>query len=195
MNTSKSKISTKDLVITAALTAFVVVLQLLGSFIKFGTFSISLVLVPIVIGAAVCGIWSGAWLGFVFGFIVMLQPDTLFFIEMSFFGTLVTVMVKGIACGLVAAVVYKLLANVNRYLAVFCAAVACPVANTGIFLLGTSIFFTDYVRTSAGGANAFLWMIVAFVGFNFLFELVFNLLLSPAVVRILDIIDGKVKNK
>ena len=33
-------------------TAIVIVLQLLGSFIKFGVVSISLVLIPIVVGAA-----------------------------------------------------------------------------------------------------------------------------------------------
>lgn len=42
----------QSLVGTAIVSAVVVVLQLLGSFIKFGTFSVSLVLVPIVIGAA-----------------------------------------------------------------------------------------------------------------------------------------------
>ena len=39
----------------SALTALVVVLQMLGSTIRLGTFSVSLVLIPIVIGAATCG--------------------------------------------------------------------------------------------------------------------------------------------
>ena len=43
----------------------------MGSFIRFGPFSISLVLIPIVIGAATCGIKIGAWLGLVFGAVVM----------------------------------------------------------------------------------------------------------------------------
>ena len=45
-------------------TAIVVVLQFLGGGIKFGMFSISLVLVPIVVGAAVYGWAAGGWLGF-----------------------------------------------------------------------------------------------------------------------------------
>ena len=52
--TKNKQITTRTMVLTAVLTAVVVVLQLLGSFIRFGPFSISLVLVPIVIGAAVC---------------------------------------------------------------------------------------------------------------------------------------------
>ena len=60
-------LSTRTMVLVAVMTSLVVVLQLLGSFIRFGPFSISLVLVPIVIGAAVCGSAAGAWLGFAFG--------------------------------------------------------------------------------------------------------------------------------
>ena len=48
------------------------ILQLLGSFIKIGPVSISLVLIPIVIGAAVYGLKTGAWLGLVFGIVVLL---------------------------------------------------------------------------------------------------------------------------
>ena len=52
---TKKKFETKKMVLSAVFTAIVLVLQMLGSFVKFGPFSISLVLVPIVIGAAVCG--------------------------------------------------------------------------------------------------------------------------------------------
>ena len=51
---------TKRVVGVGIFTAIVVVLQLLGSFIKFGTFSVSLVLIPIVVGAALYGIGAGA---------------------------------------------------------------------------------------------------------------------------------------
>ena len=47
--------------------AIIVVLQLIGGGIRFGTFSISLVLVPIVVGTAVYGWQMGGWLGLVFG--------------------------------------------------------------------------------------------------------------------------------
>ena len=51
MNNSNGK--TRRLAGLALFTAIVVVLQLLGSFIKFGPFAVSLVLIPIVVGAAV----------------------------------------------------------------------------------------------------------------------------------------------
>ena len=55
MSTERKK-QTENLVLGAILTAIVVVLQILGGFIKFGPFSVSLVLIPIVIGAAKCGV-------------------------------------------------------------------------------------------------------------------------------------------
>ena len=61
--------NTQKIVGLGLFTAIVIVLQLMGSFIRFGTFSISLVLVPVVIGAALyaqvlargsalCSAWS-----------------------------------------------------------------------------------------------------------------------------------------
>ena len=70
-NQVKRKAKTANMVMCAILIALVVVLQSMGSFIRFGPFSISLVLVPIVIGAAICGKWVGALLGFVFSLIVL----------------------------------------------------------------------------------------------------------------------------
>ena len=68
------KVNAKKIAGVGLLTALVVVLQLLGSFIKFGTVSISLVLIPIVVGAALYGVGAGAWLGGVFAVVVLCQP-------------------------------------------------------------------------------------------------------------------------
>ncbi|UKI23399.1 MAG: hypothetical protein L6V88_02460 [Anaerotruncus sp.] len=50
-------------------------LQLIGGGIKVGAFSVSLVLIPIVLGTALYGIGAGAWLGLVFGVTVILTGD------------------------------------------------------------------------------------------------------------------------
>lgn len=184
-----NKISTKKLVLAAILTALVIILQLIGQFIRFGTVSISLVLLPIVIGAAMCGVGVGAWLGFVFGAVVLCQADTQFFYAMSIPGTIITVLVKGTMCGLVAGYVYKLFAKKNRYVATVAAAIVCPVVNTGIFLIGSAIFFMDWVTASAAGQNLLVFIIVGLVGINFLAELISNIVLSPIVVRLLNIND------
>ena len=176
-------------------TAIVIVLQLLGSFIKFGVFSISLVLIPIVVGAALYGIGAGAWLGAVFGVIVLLQPDTALFLNMNMPGTIVTVLLKGILAGVASGAVYKLLSSKNKYLGVISAAIVCPIVNTGIFLLGCRLFFYDWILENAAGANAFVFMITTFVGANFLFETATNLILSPSIVKIINIGKKQLKTK
>jgi uncharacterized membrane protein len=181
------KMSTEVLVFGAVLTALVVVLQLMGSFIRFGMFSISLVLIPIVIGAATCGTAVATWLGAVFGVTVLLSGDAAAFMAINVGGTIVTVMLKGIACGFASGVVYNLLAKYNRYAAVICAAVACPLVNTGVFVLGCFAFFMDTITVWAGGSNAGAFILTGLVGFNFFFELGTNMILGPVVVRLLNL--------
>ena len=188
--TNKRLMATRALALGAILTALVVVLQCMGQFIRFGMFSISLVLIPIVIGAATCGPKVSTWLGFVFG-VVVLFTDAGAFLAVSVFGTIVTVLVKGAACGLAAGLVYKLLENKNRYLAVFAAAIACPIVNTGIFLIGCVLFFFETVEgwgLALGFENAASYMFLGLAGGNFLFEMAANLVLSPIVVRLLQIV-------
>ena len=181
---------TKVLVGTGILTAVVVVLQALVSGIRFGPFSITLVLIPIVVGAALYGFKSGAWLGFVFGAVV-LATDAGAFLAVSVPGTVITCILKGVLAGLAAGLVYKLLEEKNRYAAVIAAALVCPVVNTGIFLLGCSIFFMDTISEWAAGAgfeSASAYMILGMVGLNFVVETVVNIVLSSVIVRILNII-------
>ena len=187
--TNKSKESTKKLVLGAVLTALVVVLQLLGSFIHLGPFSISLVLVPIVIGAAMCGYKIGGWLGLVFGVAVLLSGDAAAFFTVDVVGTIVTVLVKGTLCGLLAGITYKLIERHNQYLAVMLAAVVCPVVNTGVFLLGCKIFFMSTITQwgiAEGFSNAASYMFLGLAGGNFLVELAVNIVLAPVILRVLN---------
>lgn len=188
---TKKKPNIQSLATGGILTALVVVLQMLGQFIKFGPFSISLVLVPIVLGAALCGTKVSTWLGFVFG-IAVLYTDAGLFLEISPVGTVITVMLKGTLCGLAAGLVYSALnkkLNKNTF-AVMAAALVCPVVNTGIFLLGCVVFFLETVRgwgVAGGFENVATYLIVGMVGINFLVELAINIFLSPVVVRIIGI--------
>lgn len=185
------KAKTKKLVMCAILSAIVIVLQFLGSFIKFGPFSITLVLVPIVVGAAICGRFSGAWLGFVFGVSVLISGDASAFMAVSPLGAILTVLVKGTLCGYAAELVYRSL-KTNRYVAIFASAIVCPVVNTGIFLIGCKLFFmeliTQWAEAFGLGSNVGLYMIVVLVGGNFIFEIIANIILSPIIVRITNLL-------
>ncbi len=187
--TQDRKKQTQTLVLGAILTALVIVLQLLGSFIRFGMFSVSLVLVPIIIGAATCGTKIGTWLGFIFGVAVLLSGDAASFIAVDLAGTIITVLLKGTLCGLAAGFTYNLLKNRNQYLAVAVSAVVCPVVNTGVFLLGCVIFFFEAVASwgmSLGFTNTVEYMFIGLAGGNFIFELLVNIILTPVIIRVLN---------
>lgn len=110
---SKNKKAVQSLVITAILAALVVVLQIVGG-ISVGAVSITLTLVPIVVGAILLGPAYGAALGFVFGVIVSI----LSVIGKDVGGQMVfqanpviawiLCLAKGTAAGFLPAVIYRL---------------------------------------------------------------------------------------
>ncbi len=186
----KNQEKIRNMVGTALLIAVVVVVQFLGGGIKLGMFSISLVLVPIVVGAAIYGWKAGALLGLSFGAAVLLSGDAAAFMVVDPLATVLVVLVKGIACGLAAALVYQLLERCNKTVAVFTAALVCPVVNTGVFLIGCQLFFLETVTEWAkalGFADAGSYMILGLAGGNFITEVVVNLVLAPVIVRLIAI--------
>lgn len=183
-NLSKNQIH--KLVGIALLGAIVVILQLIGQYIRVGPVSISLVLIPIVVGAAVYGPSAGGILGFVFSIVVLCQPDTGAFYAVSVPGTIITVVTKGVCAGLASGCAYRMLAKRNRTVAVIAAAIVSPFVNTGLFSLGCRIFFWDFLA-QLGGGNALVFLITGLIGFNFLVELAVNLVCGPAILRIIRI--------
>ena len=180
----------KNMVGIGLFTAIVVVLQFLGGGIKFGIFSISLVLIPIVVGSALYTWKAGAFLGLAFGTAVLLSGDAAAFLTVDPIATVVVVLVKGTLCGLTAGLIYELLKKFNNVVAVVAAAIICPVVNTGIFLLGCKLFFMPTITqcaSAAGFENAGAYMILGLVGVNFLIELGVNVVLSPVIVRLIKL--------
>lgn len=199
---SNSLKKTKVLVGMAIFTAIVVVLQLLASSIKIGPFSPSLVLIPIVIGAAAYGTAAGAWLGLVFGIVVLIGCITgtdgggQLMWNYNPFVTAVICLVKGAAAGYLAGLVFRALEKKNQMAATVAAAVVCPVVNTGLFTLGAVLVFKPLLlewaaawaaQTGRAGTSLVAYIFLSLIGLNFLIEMVINVVLSPVVVRILKI--------
>ena len=187
MENKKTGISTSTIVGIGLLTAIVVVLQFISMWLRFSAFSITLTLVPIVVGAALYGKWAGAWLGFAFGVAVLLTGDANAFLAISVPGTIITVLLKGALSGICAGLVYRALCKKNQIAAVIAAAVTAPVVNTGVFLLGCCAFFLDTLKVWAGEMDVVAYMFIGLVGLNFLIELGINLVLNPAIVSIIKI--------
>lgn len=185
---------TQKIVGIGLFTAIIVVLQLLAATIKFGPFSITLVLAPIVIGAALYGIGAGAWLGLVFGVSVLISGDAAAFMTISPIGTVLTVLMKGMLAGLAAALVYKAIEGKNKTVAVVMAGIVSPIVNTGIFLAGCYIFFQEWL-TAAFGTTGFATVVAGLVSVNFAVELGINMILASVIVRIIDIGKKQIKSK
>ena len=186
MNNSNGK--TRRLAGLALFTAIVVVLQLLGSFIKVGPFAVSLVLIPIVVGAAVYGVKAGAWLGFVFGVVVTIavvtgadQGGYIMFSARPVMTVLVC-LIKGTAAGLL---VYRAISKTNALAGVIVAASAAPVVNTGLFVLAMLLFYQPQLQAWAGDTTVATYIVTGLVGVNFLLELGVNLVLSPTITRLI----------
>ena len=185
MNNSNGK--TRRLAGLALFTAIVVVLQLLGSFIKVGPFAVSLVLIPIVVGAAVYGVSAGAWLGFVFGVVVTIavvtgadQGGYIMFSARPVMTVLVC-LIKGTAAGYVAGLLYRAIGKKHPLAGV----IVAPVVNTGLFVLAMVLFYQPQLQAWAGGTAVATYVVTGLVGVNFLLELGVNLVLSPTITRLI----------
>lgn len=179
---------TQTVVGLGILTALVVILQFVSMGLRFTAFSITLTLIPIVVGAALFGWKWGAWLGFVFGVTVLLTGDAAAFLAINIPGTIITVLVKGAMSGVCAGFAYKLLEKKNTIAAVLVASIVAPVVNTGIFTLGCYIFFIDSISAAAteGGYSTFVFIVLFYIGINFLIEFGTNIILNPAAVAIIN---------
>lgn len=176
----------------ALLMAMVIVLQFVSSSIPpiAGAVSISLVLIPIVMGGAVFGVSAGVILGATFGVVVLINcitgadPGGAMVFQANPAMCVAVVMGKGILAGLLSACTYKLLKGKNPYAAMLCAAIVCPLVNTGFFITCMMLFFREVLAAWAGGSNILGYVLTGLVLCNFVPELLINVVFSPAGQRI-----------
>lgn len=187
---SNTKQTILRLVQLGLLSGLIILLQTVIIIPMPGSLTLSLVLVPIVVGAVLYGAKSGALLGGVFGVLVsvmavqgQLGALTNMMVAYNPFLTVAVCMLKGIGAGWLAGLVNGLFAK-RPLIGIFAAAAVAPIVNTGIFLLGMFTVFRGVLVEVAAGANLLSFAIVALVGFNFVIEFVANLLLAPAISSI-----------
>ena len=190
-NSSTEK--TRRMVGLSILTALVIVLQLVASFVLVGTFPLTLTLVPVVIGAALYGPKAGAWLGGVFGVVVLIMcivgvdKGGVILWNVNPILTAVLCILKGALAGLCAGAIYKAIARKNSFGGVIGAAIVSPVVNTGTFIIGLTVFFNPTLVEWAGaaGKDVINYILIVLVGINFVIELVLNLVLSSVIERLI----------
>ena len=192
MNNGKQNGGTRKMAGLAIFTAIIVGLQVLCTFIRFGPFSITLALAPIIIGTAMYGKGAGAYLGGVFGAVVLVTGllgwdggTVMLLMGINPVGCILICLLKGIAAGFLAGLCYELIAKKNDKVGVLVSGIVCPVVNTGLFIVGMLVFFFDTLSSWAGGQDLLFFIIVGLTGVNFLVELAVNIVLSSGITQII----------
>lgn len=188
----KNKNNANNVALVGIFSAIIILLQLACAIPTPLPVSITLTLVPVVLGGAMLGVKYAAVLGAAFGLaaftfsvfgwlgaggVVMFNASPVLFF--------VTAMVKGILAAVASAYVYSLLKNKNQYFAVMVAAMTAPVVNTGTFVIFFVLGYRELLVEWAGGADLFGYLITGIVGINFVIEFALNVLLAPAIFRVI----------
>lgn len=194
MSLNDTRKRTLKMVELAFLCALVVVLQLVSYYVRVSTVPVSLVLIPITIGGMIAGVGGGTFLGAVFGIVCLVTSFTgidtagFYLLSINAFEAVLIIVVKGVAAGLVSALVYKLLRRAGLSAvpsSAICAAVT-PLVNTGLFLGGMYLFFADTLSQWAGGSTAIVTVLTTVVGINFVVEFLTTVVLTPILVSTLS---------
>ncbi len=193
MTRLQKKDKTFHMVVTALLFAMIIFLQYFGGTIKIGGTSFSFVLLPIVVGAVCLGPVTGAFLGFAFAAMTILsgitQQDlfTAMLLDHEPVFTVLVCLLKGILAGYIPGVIWKLLKEKNETLAIFLASASAPVVNTGIFISGGLLFFGDALSEAGylDGTSLIYFLVIGCAGINFIAEFGVNIILTPAIRRII----------
>ena len=199
---SKRSQAVLKMVQLAMLTAIVFVLQLFIRLPMPGT-SVNLVLIPIALGAMILGPAAGAWLGFVCGMIIYVyygvmgtDPFTGFLFANNPYITAGICLIKSTLAGFLAGWIYRLVSKKNTLVAVFLAAAIVPLVNTGVFIIGCLIILdtiTAYISVKELGVGAIYFLFIGCAGINFILEFIVNMVFSPALERIVRIVNKSIR--
>ncbi len=195
---------TRALVTTALLAALIAVIQIVFSILPISVsgFSLSFVLIPIVVGAVLVSPLSGAILGFVFSIVVVITCvigigglGSIMF-QVAPFATVGLCLLKGTLAGLCAGLVYKLLSGLlgkttvgqtkSVYFSSIAASLICPVVNTGIFCIGAFTVFRSLMESTAvENGMTIMSLFYTIILFNFIPELIINVVICPILIATL----------
>lgn len=197
----KSFFSARNIAYLAVLLALVIVLQAVGGTITFGTVSLNFTLIPIALGAILFGWIGGGMLGLACGIVVLIQVIAGGgFYAVIWTGspivTTLTCLIKTTAAGMLAGFVYTLVEKKNKYVAVFLAAGLVPVINTALFIVGmlcmSNVLSANY---GVNGIDILIFILVSLITFNFFIEFAINLLLAPAIRRVVLVVEKSIGKK
>ncbi len=190
---NKANFSAKQITGIAILIALVIVLQAVGGTVSIGAVQLNFTLIPIVLSGILFGAIAGALTGFACGVVILIQVimGTVPFYTMIWAGdpivVALTCILKTTVAGFLAGYIYKLIAKKNKLVATFVASAIVPIVNTFLFVIGC-LLMTNSIYAMAGTQNVLTFIVVTIVTFNFFIELGINLIVAPALNRVLKAI-------
>ncbi len=187
---SNSK-KTHKMVQLAIFSAIIVVLSFIA--IKFGAIEITLVPIPVAIGAIMLGKKYGAFLGGVFGIISFIQcfgysAFGAFLLQINPIFTLIVCLVPRVCAGFLSGLIFELLKKIDKtkVMSFALASLASALFNTLIFVGGMVLLFFNnetFAETfNSGGLNPVAFMI-AFIGINGIVEAVTTTVIGGTVSK------------
>ena len=197
------KQKTFNLTVTAMLMAMLIVMTFTGiGYIPINPFlRLTLMTLPVAVGAVLCGPYTGLVLGATFGLtsfsqaLLGMDPMGVALLQLGWKSALfllVVCLVPRILCGWLPALLHRKLKKTNETfsMALCCALVA--VINTVLFLTALWVFFAAELQTNPdviaanGGAVTSLWVLFVAAYVNALIELGLNVVLGTAIVKALN---------
>ncbi len=192
----KRRINTTFLTEMGLLIALILLLAFtpLG-YIKTLGLEITLIVVPVAVGAVVLGPAAGALLGFIFGLTSFIQCFGMsafgtVLLGINPIGTFITCIVARTLMGWLTGLIFQGLRKLKwNTIATYIANLCCPLLNTLFFMSCIVIFFynTDYIQGFAqalGATNPFTFVLL-FVGVNGLVEAVLCFIVGSAISKAL----------
>ncbi|MBQ7317670.1 MAG: ECF transporter S component [Phascolarctobacterium sp.] len=192
MTNTKKRSNIYKMVLIAMFIALMLVMNFtpIGYITVTGAFSITLMTIPVALGAACTGITGGTILGFVFGLTSFLQAFGIgFMIDPSAgplfnenpFGYAVTCFIPRILTGLIAGLVFSLFERKGKtgFYAFAISSALVPILNTAMFMSSYVLFYSN---TSFGGAV--MTVLLTILTLNFLVELLVTTLAGTVISKV-----------
>lgn len=178
----------------ALLTAIIVLMAFTPvGFIRTPGLEITLIGIPVVVGAVLLGPSGGAILGAVFGLCSFLQcfgmsPFGAVLLGINPFWTFVVCFVPRTLMGWLSALIFKGLRKVDktRFFSFLAACLGGALLNTILFMSALMLFFgqSEYILSMQGSMNVFAF-VLAFVGVNGLIEAIVCAVVGTAISKAL----------
>lgn len=195
---NKKKFNTKKMVELAILIAIIVLMAFtpLG-YLKIFAVDITLIVIPVAVGAITLGPTAGAVLGFTFGvtsFVLSFSSALgAMMLDINPIYRLITCIVPRVLCGWATGMVYMALKKNEKLgkASVPVANLACPLFNTIFFMTAFMVFYYNTptiqdLATSMKVVNPIAFVFV-FVGINALIEAVACFIIGTAVTKAIQV--------